>query len=175
VTVSGLDFHNLRASLEEWNRAVGYMYNQCQSIGPSRCMMVHYEQLVLHPARWMKEVLEFLEVPWNEKVLHHESQINKSGGISLSRLEKSSDQIIKPINTEPLDKWVGFYPQDVVDDMDKIAPMLLKLGYDPKANPPNYGVPDGFVLHNTKLVLQQITFWKQKAKQLHIKTAMAHE
>lgn len=34
--------------------------------------------------------------------------------------------------------------------MDEIAPMLAKLGYDPDANPPNYGVPDGFVANNTK-------------------------
>ena len=36
--------------------------------------------------------------------------------------------------------------------MDEIAPMLAKLGYDPDANPPNYGVPDGFVANNTKEV-----------------------
>ena len=36
--------------------------------------------------------------------------------------------------------------------MDEIAPMLAKLGYDPDANPPNYGVPDGLVANNTKEV-----------------------
>ena len=30
--------------------------------------------------------------------------------------------------------------------------MLAKLGYDPDANPPNYGVPDGLVANNTKEV-----------------------
>ena len=30
-----------------------------------------------------------------------------------------------------------------------MAPMLAKLGYDPKANPPNYGTPDGAVANNT--------------------------
>ena len=36
--------------------------------------------------------------------------------------------------------------------MDEIAPMLAKMGYDPDANPPNYGVPDGIVTNNTKEV-----------------------
>ena len=39
-----------------------------------------------------------------------------------------------------------------MDEMDEIAPMLAKLGYDPDANPPNYGVPDGLVANNTKEV-----------------------
>uniref|UniRef100_A0A1B6MNI1 Protein-tyrosine sulfotransferase n=1 Tax=Graphocephala atropunctata TaxID=36148 RepID=A0A1B6MNI1_9HEMI len=175
VTIGGFDFNNIRSSLEEWNKTVGFMYKQCGSLGPSRCMMVHYEQLVLHPAHWMKEVLAFLRLPWDDAVLHHESHINKSKGVPLSRFEKSSDQIIKPINIVPLDKWVGFYSQDIVDEMDQIAPMLAKLGYNPKANPPNYGVPDGSVLQNTKLVQQQLQFWKDKAKQLHIRTAMSTE
>ena len=45
-----------------------------------------------------------------------------------------------------------FIGQDIVDEMDEIAPMLAKMGYDPDANPPNYGVPDGIVANNTKEV-----------------------
>ena len=36
--------------------------------------------------------------------------------------------------------------------MAEIAPMLSKFGYDPEENPPNYGVPDGQVVNNTKFV-----------------------
>ena len=43
---------------------------------------------------WMKRILEFLELPWTEDVLHHEKQINKPNGISLSKVERSSDQVI---------------------------------------------------------------------------------
>ena len=34
--------------------------------------------------------------------------------IRISRVEPSSDQIIKPINTGPLTKWVGKYADDIV-------------------------------------------------------------
>ena len=49
---------------------------------------------------------------------------------------------------------MAYHPlyQDIVDEMDEIAPMLAKMGYDPDANPPNYGVPDGIVANNTKEV-----------------------
>ncbi len=57
----------------------------------------------------------------------------------LYRRELSTDQVNQPINTDALTKWVGNIPADVLRDMDTIAPMLERLGYDPHANPPNYG------------------------------------
>lgn len=68
------------------------------------------------------------------------------------RVERSTDQVIKPVNVEALSKWVGKIPADVVMDMAVIAPMLIRLGYDPHANPPNYGRPDPKVLDNTRRV-----------------------
>lgn len=53
---------------------------------------------------------------------------------------------------EALSKWVGKIPADVLQDMPVIAPMLAKLGYDPYANPPNYGKPDQKVVENTRRV-----------------------
>uniref|UniRef100_H0ZZY5 Protein-tyrosine sulfotransferase n=1 Tax=Taeniopygia guttata TaxID=59729 RepID=H0ZZY5_TAEGU len=66
------------------------------------------------------------------------------------RVERSTDQVIKPVNVEALSKWVGKIPADVLQDMPVIAPMLAKLGYDPYANPPNYGKPDQKVVENTR-------------------------
>lgn len=133
----------------------------------SNVIQVYYEQLVLHPEEWMRKILKFLDIPWNDSVLHHEEFINKPNGVSLSkcvtislnferkianyppiitfffcffielwRVERSSDQVIKPVNLEALSKWVGKIPDDVVRDMADIAPMLSVLGYDPYANPP---------------------------------------
>ena len=80
--------------------------------------------------------------------------------------------MIKPVNLEALSKWVGNIPEDVVHDMANIAPMLsilgeclqcwndnfvrvlscLLIGYDPYANPPNYGSADEVVKENTNKV-----------------------
>lgn len=56
------------------------------------------------------------------------------------------------MNLEALSKWTGHIPGDVVRDMAQIAPMLARLGYDPYANPPNYGNPDPIVINNTHRV-----------------------
>jgi len=49
------------------------------------CLKVYYEQLVLHPEEWMRKILKFLDVPWNDAVLHHEEFINKPNGVPLSK------------------------------------------------------------------------------------------
>lgn len=84
----------------------------------------------------------------------------------LFRVERSSDQVIKPINLEALTKWVGNIPEDVIRDMADIAPMLSVLGYDPYANPPNYGKPDEQVAHKTKEIQKNKEKWDKKAKEM---------
>jgi len=166
VTISGFQLDNPRQCLGKWNQIVKNMNNQCNQIGPRRCMIVYYEQLVLHPRKWISLILDFLDLPWDEHTIHHEKYINKPGGVRVSNVERSSDQIIKPINVDALTSWVGFYDQELLDDMDAVAPMLRKFGYDPDDPNPVYGVPDGEVLKNTNNLHANKNFWENKAKEL---------
>lgn len=61
---------------------------------------------------------------------------------------------------------MGNIPEDVVRDMAEIAPMLSILGYDPYANPPNYGNADSWVKDNTLKVKAEKNLWESKAKQI---------
>jgi len=67
-----------------YTKVVPLQYNQCAKLGPNVCLPVYYEQLVLHPKKWMYKILNFLGVSWNETVLHHEKHID-NGDISLSK------------------------------------------------------------------------------------------
>jgi protein-tyrosine sulfotransferase len=69
--------------LEKWNQAISAMYHQCYLVGEDKCFPMYYEQLVLHPEAQMRALLKFLNIPWNETVLHHEELIGKE--ISLSK------------------------------------------------------------------------------------------
>jgi len=166
VTISGFDLNNYRQCLTKWNQAIENMYNQCVAVGESKCMPVFYEKLVLQPSAYVRKILDFLDVPFNESVLHHQDFINKPGGISLSKVERSTDQVIKPVNLEALSKWVGKIPKEVVADMDKVAPMLRKLGYDPFGNPPKYGEPEKVVRENTNDIEKNHYFWENKAQEV---------
>ncbi|KAL9878846.1 tyrosylprotein sulfotransferase isoform 1-T3 [Glossina fuscipes fuscipes] len=166
VTITGFDLSSYRQCMQKWNHAIEVMHNQCKDIGKERCMMVYYEQLVLHPEKWMRKILSFVDVPWDEAVLHHEEFINKPNGVPLSKVERSSDQVIKPVNLEALSKWVGHIPKDVARDMAHIAPMLSVLGYDPFANPPDYGKPDAWVEDNTSKLKANRELWEHKAEEV---------
>lgn len=84
VTISGFDLKSYKMCLQKWNQAMEFMYTQCLRVGPNRCMPVYYEQLALHPREWMEKILQFLDLPWNDTVMHHQDFIGE-GGISLSR------------------------------------------------------------------------------------------
>lgn len=163
VTISGFDLTSYRQSLIKWNELIETMYSQCMEVGPESCLPVHYEQLVLHPEKTTKKIFEFLNIPWNNAVIHHEKFIGEK--VALSKNERSSDQVVKPVNLEALISWVGRIPDQEVLDMDTIAPMLRKLGYDPHANPPNYGDPDEKIKDNTINVQKNMDFWNNKARE----------
>jgi len=166
VTITGFDLTSYRQCLQKWNAAISAMNDECKALGPNNCLPVIYEQLVLHPEKWLRKISNFLGVPWDDKVLHHEEQINKKGGISLSKVERSSDQVIKPVNLEALSKWVGHIPEDVVEDMASIAPMLAHFGYDPEGNPPNYGKADAQVIENTNDIKDHNNEWEEIAQKV---------
>lgn len=169
VTITGFNLDSFKDCMVRWNSIIEHMYAQCIEVGPETCMPVYYEQLVLHPEKNMKSILKFLDIPFNEAVLHHEKYIGNE--VSLSKVERSSDQVIKPVNLEALSTWVGKIPGDVMSQMDVIAPMLQKLGYDPWANPPNYGDADPKIKENTFHIQTNKEYWKELAKKysIHVK------
>ena len=149
-TISGFDPKSYRKSLTKWNTAISTMNNQCEDLGSDYCFKVYYEQLVLHPGKWLTKIFKFLELDWDEDIMHRETQFNRVHRIFLPNVDHSSDQVVKPVSIEDLFKWVGKMPEDVIEDMANIAPMLEKMGYDAHGNPPIYGIPDTEVVKNTK-------------------------
>jgi protein-tyrosine sulfotransferase len=108
----------------------------------------------------------FLNITWHEAVLQHEKFIGDE--ISLSKNERSSDQVIKPVNLEALNSWVGKIPFDVVQQIDKMAPMLRRLGFDPNANPPKYGEPDGKIKENALNIQKNKDYWQKQAQKFSV-------
>ncbi|KAG8315933.1 peptidyl-tyrosine sulfation [Homalodisca vitripennis] len=139
IHVARYDLKSYQSSISQWNNATDLMLDQCQLVGPSRCRVLHYEMLVLSPRRVLDAVLRFLEVPWDENVLHHESLVGKPGGIKLSRFEYSSAEVRRAIHKDSLNRWVGRFPEEVLRDLPRLAPVLSRLGYDPADSVPDYG------------------------------------
>jgi protein-tyrosine sulfotransferase len=70
--------------LRNWNSATEVMLTQCRLAGPNRCLIVYYEQLVMDPRFWLQHLTSFLDLPWQESLLHHETFIGQAGKISLT-------------------------------------------------------------------------------------------
>lgn len=85
VSITGFDMTSYRESIKKWNLMIKGMFVQCELLGKDKCLLVYYEKLVLQPRENMERILEFLGLPWNENVLHHEDFINKTHGIALSK------------------------------------------------------------------------------------------
>jgi protein-tyrosine sulfotransferase len=111
----------------------------------------------------MKNLLE-RKSHFQSKILTIKQNIPFSIQFFNHRTEHSSDQVIKPINLEALTKWFGHMPLDVKQDLDTLAPMLKKLGYDTQSNTPSYGTADSLVLDNMNRLKENADFWKDKAK-----------
>ena len=92
--------------------------------------------------------------------------INQPGGVRVSNMERSSDQIIQPVHTRALTEWVGTFPQRLLRQMDIVAPMLRELGYNPHQNPPRYGLADPEILNNTEQLARESQFWEQRKEQM---------
>ncbi|KAL7677966.1 hypothetical protein ACOME3_004195 [Neoechinorhynchus agilis] len=150
---------------------------------PWQCLPVRYEKLVLEPKKQIERVLLFLGLPWNDKVLHHEVEVGSK--ISISKMERSSDQIALPINSEALiqsndfasgflqkakslagTSWVKNIPESVKDKVDEIAPIMRKLGYDTVNYPPNYGKADALVVNNTLAIAEDWKKWEERVRHL---------
>lgn len=83
VTITGVNSKNYMSAAMFWNKVITRMTHDCSMLGKNRCLEVRYENLVKSPKVWMQVILEFLNVPWNDNVMHHEQFINSE--VSLSR------------------------------------------------------------------------------------------
>jgi protein-tyrosine sulfotransferase len=129
-SVPGFLDKNVIKAFETWNTVIETMYKDCLSIGQRRCLPVYYEKLVTNPEYNLKRIFKFLQIKWNDVVLNHQKYIQNSIIVS--------DNIKKPLNSDSLYKWVNNIPQSVLVQLQKLAPMMKKLGYDIKSEKPKY-------------------------------------
>ncbi|XP_060640771.1 protein-tyrosine sulfotransferase 2 [Anolis sagrei] len=114
VRLAGFDLRSTRDCLSQWSKAVEAMLGQCLQVGPRRCLPLRYEHLLQHPRAALHQVATFLGVATSP---------------TSSPLRQQQQAILA--KAEPLtDNWADVLPGDVVRDLELIAPMLRRLGYD---------------------------------------------
>ncbi|KAK8738589.1 hypothetical protein OTU49_003954 [Cherax quadricarinatus] len=86
VPVMGRRLRSVEEGLRMLEDLLMLLRRECRMLGPHHCLPVHYEALVLNPRKTLERVLEFLEVEWDEAVLHHHLHT----GVFVSRTARGS-------------------------------------------------------------------------------------
>ncbi|CAH8527218.1 unnamed protein product [Schistosoma rodhaini] len=130
---------NVTTAILSWERTTLRMLEDCQYIGIFRCLSVRYECLILNPREEIKKVLDFLELPWDDKLLEHEKFVYNTS--KLNKYEASSIQIVKSIHNNSLDAWSRNHSPILIKlfkSMTTNSSVLKLLNYVSDDIPPNY-------------------------------------
>merc|ERR1711935_105157 len=136
VTITGYDLSSYPDVIGKWNQANTLMWEQCKMLGPQYCLPVHYEHLVLEKEKVLRSIAQFLNLEWNDALAHHEEHIGSE--ISLSNLERSTDQVVKPMYKSALSSWEGIIEPEDLDKVADVAPLMKVFGYKPEIHRGQY-------------------------------------
>ena len=103
-----------------WNRANRVAYDKCEKIGRNNCMFVKYEDLVTKSEITIRKVLQFVDIEFEDKFLHHEQT-------DAIEVYSHNNDAANKISKEKLNTWDGFIQYDK-SELKKFE-MFSKLGY----------------------------------------------
>ena len=135
VRISGFDLSQPLDCLRQWSTQLRRMWLACAALGPHRCFTLRYEHLVLRPRESIEHLLRFLDLVGGDHIangmLDFWKRVGLTGrnGISVSRSEKSSQQIRHAVHSKMLQAWRSELPPNVLAMAPQVAPMLQVLGY----------------------------------------------
>jgi hypothetical protein len=93
-----------------------------------RLLMVRYEDLVLQPEKTLREVFDWLDEPWSDRLLEHDKVHAERG---TARRVEGATRSDKPIGTDRLAAWTdGRTPQQMQVLVDKAGDLAGFYGYD---------------------------------------------
>jgi tetratricopeptide (TPR) repeat protein len=83
-----------------------------------------YEQLVEDPETSLRPLIEWLGLPWHDRILEHDRTAKERGTI----ITPSYDQVIEPLNTRASGRWMR-YRQELEPVLPALLPWAARLGY----------------------------------------------
>ena len=94
-----------------------------------KARLVNYERLTSEPEAELREVINFLGLPWDDRVLAFHDEDLTIYKTPMGHL--SADQVNKPINTSSVGRWKRDLTAEEIAQFESIAgPTLARLGYE---------------------------------------------
>ena len=118
-----------------WRRSVLHGRRDGERLGPGRYREVRYEELVADPERVLRELCGFLELEWDDGVLHHHERA--ADVIAATRFPDAHARLLLP-PTPGLRDWRREMAAADVARFEAVAGGLLdELGYGRVRRPPS--------------------------------------
>ncbi len=107
---------------------------------------LRYETLVSEPEATLREICDFIELPWDDALLNHHkrseerlSELDRDIPAMGGRLPRSAEsrmalheRTTKPVDTSAIGKWrTQMAPEDVAEFESVAGDLLIELGYEP--------------------------------------------
>ena len=153
-----LDAENFKNQLYDWLEVNERALENCIKVGPTNCLQVRYEDLVLQPEITIRKIIKFLNLKWTNKFLNHQDYIGNE--IKVDKNGWSTHQIVKPINSESINSWIGKIENYDPEQIRFIEPMLNKFNYSFEITNMNYTL-DKLVIENNKKLKENKDYWIQ--------------
>lgn len=117
-------FLDLEDAADLYNAVMG-VWQRTSALLPLDVHTLVYEELVASPETPLRQLLDFLDLEWNDRILDHQRTAAARGAVSTA----SYDQVTQPLSTRPAGRWRRYR-----DQMEPVLPTLLKwaeyFGYD---------------------------------------------
>lgn len=125
---------------------------------PERCYLFQYEKFVENPEQIIKEILHFLEVPYNQKVwdyhIYVKHFLDKSRAYLSENKIKKYIPLSKPVSTEYKEDWKKMNPKDIEVIEYICKSYMQKLGYNPIHQNPQIPISS-----KIKILFYQLWYW----------------
>ncbi|MGA9028107.1 MAG: sulfotransferase [Steroidobacteraceae bacterium] len=115
--------NSLPTLVRGYQRSIDFWIRQSAILQP-HALEVKYESLVTHFERDVRSIIEFLGLPWDERVLRPADHARRIGYISTP----SYAQVLKPVSTSSIGRWRHYEPA-FAPLIPAIQPLLERWNY----------------------------------------------
>ena len=125
-SMSKRSYQNLRLSAQHWvDGNIFGLVNQ-DILGMDNYKILRYEDLLTNPEKELKEVCDFLEIPFNKKMLD----------LSNNTLQEEKQYVKSYFDTSKINAWQEQLSKKSIEQVETIqGPLLKKSGYELVTNP----------------------------------------
>jgi len=117
---------------KQWSNEQELSQRLVDTLGNERAMQISYEQLIHAPVQTIQRICNFLNVPYNSKVL---SYYNSEESDITARSGEMWKNVTKPIMTDNFIKFITELSREEIRIFEIVAgKTLVKLGYQPYLN-----------------------------------------